>query len=84
MTTPPLPTPPVIPTSITVTSAIAYLVAFALFVIGLLTFGGVTVPAHVSTEVQTWGAITETFAGAVTAAVTTVLHHNTVVTLLKR
>ena len=77
----PIPAPPALPTSITVTTITAYVAALAVFILGLLTFAGVVLPAHVSTEVQTWSAVAESLAGVVTGLVTTITHHATVKTL---
>ena len=78
MTPAPLPTPPVVPSVWTPSTIIAYAAALALFVIGLLTFAGVVLPSSVSTDVNTWSAVAESFAGAVTALVTTLSHHSMV------
>ncbi len=80
----PLPTPPVVPSSITVTTVVAYVAALAVFVLGLLTFVGVVLPAHTSAEVQTWSAVAESIAGVVTSLIATLNHHSTVVKLSLR
>jgi hypothetical protein len=72
----PLPAPPVIPSIWTPSTIIAYAAALALFVMGLLTFAGVVLPANASTDVTTWSAAAESFAGAITALVTTLSHHS--------
>jgi hypothetical protein len=74
----PIPVPPVLPTSITVTTIVAYVAAFAVFIVGLLTFAGVVLPANVSPEIATWSAVAESVAGVVTALITTITHHATV------
>jgi hypothetical protein len=78
------PAPPVIPTSLTITTVVAYLGALALFVVGLLTFAGVVLPANTSSEIQTWSAVAESVAGVVAGLITTLNHHTTVLALLGR
>ena len=79
----PLPVPPALPTSITVTTVVTYVAALAVFVLGLLTFAGVVLPPNVSGEVQTWSAVAESIAGVVTGLLATVTHHSTVKTLVQ-
>jgi len=61
-----------------VTTVVTYIAALAVFVLGLLTFAGVVLPANVSGEVQTWSAVAEAAAGVITGLLATVNHHATI------
>ena len=77
----PVTPPPVLPTSYTVSTVVAYIAALAVFVLGLLTFAGVVLPVNTSGEVATWSAVAESIAGVITGLITTLSHHATVRTL---
>ena len=75
-----LPAPPVPPTSISFSNIPAWIVYFgslAIFVVGLLTALGHTLPTNVSTEVQTWAGVAPMIA-ALVAPIIALLSHQSV------
>lgn len=76
LTPPAAPVLPKPPTTWTPASAITYGGAVALFIIGTLTASGVTVPAHVSTEVQLVVGALGSMSGVLAGLVALVSHHS--------
>jgi hypothetical protein len=67
---PPDPNGPEPPSIWTPQTVIAYLASLALFVIGLLTLSGVTVPTEVAADIQLWaGAAVSTIGGLISLVI---------------
>ena len=74
----PLPVPPPLPSSLTPSTIAAFIGSTAVFIIGLLGFAGVIVPANVTGDVQTWSSVLVSLAGFAGGIVTYVRHQSTV------
>jgi hypothetical protein len=74
----PMPAPaPVVPSAWTPQSIITYVASLAVFVIGLLTMSGVTIPGSVSSGIQLWSGVAVTLAGPAISLIA-YLSHNSV------
>jgi hypothetical protein len=74
---PPVPVPP--PNGISFSNLPAWIVYFgslALFILGLLTALGVTLPDHVTTEVQTWAGVAPMVAAVIAPLIALLSHHS--------
>ena len=80
-TTAPVPTPPV--TWSNIPADIAYVVAVALFIIGVLTSAGVVIPDSVSHNIQVWAGVATQIAGVATALINNIAMKSVQKTIIK-
>jgi len=77
----PTPVPPV--TWSNIPADIAYVVAVALFIIGVLTSAGVVIPNSVSHNIQVWAGVATQVAGVVTALINNIAMKSVQKTIIK-